>query len=115
MQLGEYMCAARAYYIRISPLNTSRPCGSSEKHAWGANPEFDMYPNGDDRATDDLPTESCLIEVEDGDLTDGSIEHKWSRPKLKQAFMEKLRWIANKYNLVAAHPAAAKRQRRTRA
>ena len=88
---------------------------SSEKHAWGANPEFGMYPDGNNRATDDLPTESCLIEVEDGDLTDGSIEHKWSKPKLRQTFMEKLRWIANKYNLVAAHPAAAKRQRRTRA
>ena len=89
---------------------------SDGKHAWGANPEFEHYMDGDERIVDALPTESCLVEVEDSDLTDGSVEQKWSKPKLKQAFMAKVRWIAETYGLQAAAPAlaakGAKRKRR---
>ena len=90
---------------------------SDEKRAWGANPEFEHYMDGDERVVDTLPTESCLLEVEDCDLTDGSVEQKWSKPKLKQCFMAKVRWIAETYGLQAAAPSGgtnkgAKRQKR---
>ena len=73
--------------------------------------------DGDERVVDTLPTESCLLEVEDCDLTDGSVEQKWSKPKLKQCFMAKVRWIAETYGLQAAAPSGgtnkgAKRQKR---
>ena len=52
----------------------------SAKGAWGANPEFEHYMDGEERIEDALPTESFLLEVEDSDLTDGSVEQKWSKP-----------------------------------
>lgn len=52
----------------------------SAHHGWGLNPEFEHYMDGDERMEDALPTESCLLEVEDSDLTEGSVDHKWSKP-----------------------------------
>jgi len=80
---------------------------NDERRAWGANPEFEHYMDSDDRAFDMLPTESYLLEVEDSDLTDGSVAQKWVKPKLKQAFMAKVRWIAERYSLQAGAPSAA--------
>ena len=62
--------------------------------------------DADERLADELPTESFLLEVEDSDLTDSSVDHKWSKPKFKQALMRKLRWIAKEYDLQAKAPAA---------
>ena len=89
---------------------------SDSNHSWGPNPEFEQYMDADERIMDELPTESCLLEVEDDDLTENSINQKWSQPKLKQVFMRKVRWVAEKYHLSAAEvpPPAAKRAKRTR-
>jgi hypothetical protein len=89
---------------------------SDSNHNWGPNPEFEKFESNGKRNADDLPTESCLLEVEDTDLTDGSVEHKWSKPKLKQSLMKKLRWIADKHKLHVekAAPAAAKPAKRAR-
>ena len=53
-----------------------------------------------------MPTESFLLEVEDSELTEGSVEQKWTKPKFKQTLMRKLRWIAAQYNLQADAGAA---------
>ena len=89
---------------------------SDSNHSWGPNPEFEQFMHADERITDELPTESCLLEVEDDDLTEGSVGQKWSKPKLKQAFMKKVRWVAEKYELAAAEvpPPAAKRAKKGR-
>ena len=89
---------------------------SDSNHNWGANPEFEKFETNGKRNADDLPTESCLLEVEDTDLTDGSVEQKWSKPKLKQSLMKKVRWIADKHKLHVekAAPAAAKPAKRAR-
>ena len=79
----------------------------------GANPEFEKHMDGEQRIGDDMPTESFLLEVEDGDLTDGSVGQKWTKPKFKQSLMRKLRWIAQQYRLQAAAKAApSKRAKR---
>ena len=79
-------------------------CAESNR-AWGANPEFEAYKDAAGKRDQDLPTESFLLEVEDSDLTEGSVGLKWSKPKLKQTCMRKVRWIAKQYNL-EAQPAA---------
>ena len=79
----------------------------SEAHVWAQNPEFERYMDGDKRIVDALPTESCLLQVDDGDLTESSVERKWSKPKLKQALMKKIRWIASRQKLYAPAPARA--------
>ena len=71
---------------------------SDSNHSWGPNPEFEQYMDADKRIIDELPTESCLLEVVDDDLTENSINQKWSQPKLKQVFMRKVRWVAEKYD-----------------
>ena len=83
----------------------------SSNHGWGPNPEFEQYMDGARRMADTLPTESFLLKVEESDLTEASVSSKWSKPKLKQTLMKKLRWIADKYSLNAA-PAPAKKARR---
>ena len=88
---------------------------SDSKKAWGANPEFEEYKDAAGKREQDLPTESFLLEVEDSELTDGSVEQKWTKPKFKQTLMRKLRWIAAKYNLQAdagAAPAAKRAKQR---
>ena len=90
---------------------------SDAKDSWGPSPEFEKYMDAKTgRITDDLPIESCLLEVEDKDLTDGSVGEKWSKPKLKQTMMAKVRWIAEKYGLKADEKSAppAKRAKRSR-
>ena len=80
------------------------------RSAWGANPEFEHEEHenidGKQRIEDELPTDSFLLEIEDSDLTDNSVEHKWTNPKFKQTLMRKLRWIAQEYNLQAKVPSA---------
>ena len=90
-------------------------CTESNR-AWGANPEFEEYRDASGKRDQDLPTESFLLEVEDSDLTENSVSLKLSKPKLKQALMRKLRWIAQKYNLLVeeksdSKKAAGKRKR----
>ena len=87
---------------------------SDSNHNWGANPEFEKFESNGKRNADHTPTESCLLEVEDADLTDASVDQKWSKPKLKQTFMKKVRWIAETYKLHGgkAAPAASKRSKR---
>ena len=46
---------------------------SDSNHNWGPNPEFEQYMDGKKRIADELPTESCLLEVGDDDLTEGSV------------------------------------------
>ena len=78
---------------------------NDQRHAWPQNPAFEPYMMEEEegktqmRVTDDLPTESCLVEVEDKDLTDGSVDQKQEAPKLKEAFVKKLRAIADKCGL----------------
>ena len=64
------------------------------------------YIDGKQRIEDELPTDSFLLEIEDSDLTDNSVEHKWTNPKFKQTLMRKLRWIAQEYHLEAKVPSA---------
>ena len=82
---------------------------NDDNHSWGQNPEFEQYKDGKGgRVSDELPTESFLLEVDDKELTDSSVTQKWSQPKFKQTLMKKLRWMANKYKLTAAAPTKAK-------
>ena len=87
---------------------------SDSNRAWGVNPEFEVYEDASGKRDQELPTESFLLEVEDGDLTESSVDRKWTKPKFKQTLMRKLRWIAKEYNLQAeasaAAPAAAKKR-----
>jgi hypothetical protein len=62
-----------------------------EQIGWGKNPHFEHFSHEGDRAEDDLPVECFLVEVTDSDLTEGSIDAKWETPKLKEAFVKKLR------------------------
>ena len=76
-------------------------------------PEFEWYKDAKDKRDQELPTESFLFEVEDSDLTESSVDRKWTKPKFKQTLMRKNRWIADKYKLQAdAAPAAAKRAKK---
>ena len=59
---------------------------------WGKNTAFE--PHG---STDDLPVDSFIVEVEDGDMTEAGLADKWNHPKFKESFLGKLRAIADKY------------------
>ena len=78
---------------------------------WGANPEFQQC-NWENsvRLFNEVPTESFLLEVEDNDLTDSSVGHKYDKPKLKQTLMRKVHWIADQYGLRAEQAAPSGRK-----
>ena len=77
---------------------------------WGANPEFQQCNWEDVRLFNEVPTESFLLEVEDNDLTDSSVGHKYDKPKLKQTLMRKVHWIADQYGLRAEQAAPSGRK-----
>ena len=79
---------------------------------WGANPEFKQCNWETTRLFDEVPTESFLLEVEDNDLTDSSVGHKYEKPKLKQTLMRKVHWIADQYALRAEKAALSASKRR---
>ena len=68
---------------------------------WGQNPAFEKYMDGRERISDELPVESFLLEVTEGDLTDDGAANMWELPKLKEVFKRKLMMLAAKYGLVA--------------
>ena len=68
---------------------------------WGPNPAFEKYMDGRERISDELPVESFLLEVTEGDLTDDGAANMWELPKLKEVFKRKLMMLAAKYGLVA--------------
>ena len=55
--------------------------------------------DGKARISDMLPAASFLLEVADGDLTDGAVAKKWELPKFKETFLKKLRLIADLHDL----------------
>ena len=52
----------------------------------------------------DLPVESFLLEVTEGDFTEEGAAHMWEQPKLKEVFKRKLSMLATKYELAGALP-----------
>ena len=65
-----------------------------------------------ERVTDELPTESFILEVRDQDLTESCVAEKWKKPKLKQSFMRKVYYIAEKYQLGGTLSAKKQKQQR---
>ena len=51
------------------------------------------------RIADDLEVKSFLLEVEDADLTEAGLAQKLKTPKFTEAFVKKLRMLAEKYEL----------------
>ena len=60
-----------------------------------------------ERVCDDLAVESYLLEVEDADLTEAGLAHKWDAPKFTHVFLRKLQMIAQKYGWCGVDPAKA--------
>ena len=75
---------------------------------WGQNPAFEKYMDGSKRISNELPVESFLLEVTEGDLTDDGAAHMWELPKLKEVFKRKLSMLATKYGLVATQATTRK-------
>ena len=75
---------------------------------WGQNPGFEKYMDGRERISDELPVESFLLEVTEGDLTDDGAANMWELPKLKEVFKRKLMMLAAKYGLVATRSTVEK-------
>ena len=75
---------------------------------WGQNPAFEKYMDGRERISNELPVESFLLEVTEGDLTDDGAANMWELPKLKEVFKRKLMMLAAKYGLVATRSTVEK-------
>ena len=62
-------------------MHEGRVVRTNSKFEWSKNPAFVPYVDGKkERICDDLAV-GYLLEVEDADLTDTGLAHKWDAPK----------------------------------
>ena len=76
-----------------------KKCNDEKNFAWPKKPAFELYMSSSGRIADDLEVKSFLLEVEDADLTEAGLAQKLKTPKFTEAFVKKLRMLAEKYEL----------------